>query len=75
MGSNEHAAHGAGRPPAADRWFEIKTQMHSKLLNSLSAEQLRALNKDSVREQIGNGSRETDPGRDAADDRGGTGDG
>src|SRR3954447_20636895 len=38
----------------ADRWFVIKTQIHSKLLNSLSPDQLRTLNKDGVREQIGN---------------------
>ncbi|MEP6535073.1 MAG: CpaF family protein [Bryobacteraceae bacterium] len=38
----------------ADRWFVFKTQIHSKLLNSLSPDQLRALNKDGVREQIGN---------------------
>src|SRR5713226_4292041 len=37
-----------------DRWFVIKTQIHSKLLNSLSPDQLRALNKEGVREQIGN---------------------
>src|SRR3978361_1340296 len=38
----------------SDRWFVIKTQIHSKLLNSLSPDQLRALNKDGVREQVGN---------------------
>ena len=38
----------------ADRWFVVKTQIHSKLLNSLSPDQLRALNKEGVREQIGN---------------------
>jgi len=38
----------------ADRWFVFKTQIHSKLLNSLSPDQLRALNKDGVREQVGN---------------------
>lgn len=37
----------------ADRWFEIKSQVHAKLLNSLSADQLKNLNKDSVRSQIG----------------------
>src|SRR5882724_6845548 len=38
----------------ADRWFVVKTQIHSKLLNSLSPDQLRTLNKEGVREQIGN---------------------
>jgi len=38
---------------AADRWFGIKSQIHSKLLDSLSAEQLKSLNKDGVRGQIG----------------------
>jgi pilus assembly protein CpaF len=37
----------------ADRWFAIKTQIHSRLLNSLTPDQLRVLNKDGVREQIG----------------------
>jgi pilus assembly protein CpaF len=42
------------RPSAgADRWFEIKSQVHLKLLNTLSPEQLKALNKDGVRAQIG----------------------
>jgi pilus assembly protein CpaF len=36
-----------------DRWFELKSQVHSKLLNSLSIDQLKDLNKDSVRGQIG----------------------
>jgi len=38
----------------ADRWFAIKTQIHTKLLNSLSPEQLKTLNKNGVRDQIGN---------------------
>jgi pilus assembly protein CpaF len=42
--------HAAG----ADRWFQIKSQLHSKLLASLNPDQLRALNKEGVREQIGN---------------------
>ncbi len=36
-----------------ERWFEIKSQIHSKLLNSLSPDQLRGLSKDGVRGQIG----------------------
>src|SRR6266403_636834 len=44
------------RPGAtgADRWFGIKSQIHSKLLNSLTPDQLKTLNKEGVREQIGN---------------------
>ncbi|MEO7651619.1 MAG: CpaF family protein [Bryobacteraceae bacterium] len=43
-----------GRPgTGADRWFEIKSKVHIKLLNSLSPEQLKTLNKESVRGQIG----------------------
>jgi pilus assembly protein CpaF len=38
----------------ADRWFGIKSQIHSKLLNSLSPDQLKTLNKEGVRDQIGN---------------------
>ncbi|MBL8242006.1 MAG: CpaF family protein [Bryobacterales bacterium] len=42
------------RPAAgADRWFGIKTRIHAKLLTLLTPEQLRALNKDGVREQLG----------------------
>jgi pilus assembly protein CpaF len=37
----------------ADRWFAIKTQIHTRLLNSLTPEQLRGLNKEGVRDQIG----------------------
>jgi len=37
----------------ADRWFGIKSQIHTKLLNSLSPDQLKTLNKDGVRETIG----------------------
>ena len=37
----------------ADRWFELKSQVHSKLVNSLTPEQLKDLNKDSVRPQVG----------------------
>ena len=38
----------------ADRWFAVKTQIHARLLASLTPDQLRVLNKDGVREQIGN---------------------
>jgi len=37
----------------ADRWFEIKSQVHLKLLNTLTPEQLRTLSKEGVRAQIG----------------------
>jgi pilus assembly protein CpaF len=37
----------------ADRWFELKSQVHAKLLNSLTPDQLKDLNKDSVRGTIG----------------------
>lgn len=37
-----------------DRWFTIKTQIHTRLLNQLSADQLRSLRKEGAREQIGN---------------------
>ncbi|HKC87860.1 MAG TPA: ATPase, T2SS/T4P/T4SS family, partial [Blastocatellia bacterium] len=36
-----------------DRWFELKSQVHQKLVNSLSADQLKGLNKDNIRGQIG----------------------
>ena len=42
------------RPAAgADRWFGIKTRIHAKLLTVLTPEQLRSLNKEGVREQLG----------------------
>jgi pilus assembly protein CpaF len=37
-----------------DRWFTIKNQIHTRLLNQLSADQLRSLRKEGAREQIGN---------------------
>ena len=42
------------RPSAnVDRWFAIKTQVHSRLLATMSADQLRSLRKDGAREQVG----------------------
>ena len=38
----------------ADRWFGFKTKIHSRLLNSLSPDQLKSLNKEGVREEVGN---------------------
>ena len=49
MGSRSLVRPGSG----SDRWFEIKSQVHHKLLNALTAEQLKDLNKESVRGQIG----------------------
>src|SRR5712672_4535193 len=49
MGSRTTVRPGTG----SDRWFEIKSKIHTKLLNSLNPEQLRALNKEGVREQVG----------------------
>src|SRR5436305_1584854 len=49
MGSRGTVHSGSG----ADRWFSLKSQVHQKLVNSLTPEQLKDLNKDSVRGQIG----------------------
>ncbi len=38
----------------ADRWFEIKSRIHSKLLDSLTPEELKSLSKEGVRETVGN---------------------
>jgi pilus assembly protein CpaF len=38
----------------AERWFAIKSQIHSRLLNTLTPDQLKVLNKDGMREQVGN---------------------
>ena len=41
------------RPQAgADRWHGIRSQLHAKLVNSLSPDQLRSLKKEGVRDQI-----------------------
>jgi pilus assembly protein CpaF len=50
------SAGGLGRAnPAgpADRWFGLKQQIHTRLLTSLSPDQLRTMNKDGMREQVG----------------------
>src|SRR4051812_11648047 len=49
MGTRTTIRPGSGN----DRWFEIKSKIHHKLLSSLNPEQLRTLNKESVRAQIG----------------------
>src|SRR6266513_268012 len=49
MGTRTTVRPGSG----SDRWFEIKSKIHNKLLSSLNPEQLRTLNKESVRIQIG----------------------
>src|SRR6266436_3215722 len=49
MGTRTIVRPGSG----SDRWFEIKSKIHAKLLNSLNPDQLRTLNKESVRAQIG----------------------
>ncbi len=46
------------RPPirpttGSDRWFQLKSQIHARLLNSLDPDQLRTLNKDGMRDQVG----------------------
>src|ERR1035438_3195116 len=38
----------------ADRWFQFKSEVHQKLVATLSPEQLKAINKDGVKNQIGN---------------------
>src|ERR1700722_12921235 len=43
-----------GASSGADRWFEIKSQIHGRLINSLTPDQLKSLSKDGVRETIGN---------------------
>jgi pilus assembly protein CpaF len=49
----------SARPPirpgtSSERWFQLKTQIHSRLLNSLDPDQLRTLTKDGMRDQVGN---------------------
>ena len=43
-----------GSASGADRWFEIRQRIHARLLNSLTPDQLKTLNKDGVRDQVGN---------------------
>jgi pilus assembly protein CpaF len=48
------AERSAVRPVSgSDRWFQIKSQIHSRLLATLSPDELRTLNKDGMREQVG----------------------
>src|SRR5260370_28644738 len=49
MGTRKTVRPGTG----CDRWFEIKSKIHTKLLSSLNPEQLRTLNKEGVRAQVG----------------------
>src|SRR4051795_5069864 len=46
-------SHAVRAVTGVDRWFQIKSQLHARLLNSLTADQLRSLNKEGVRDQIG----------------------
>jgi pilus assembly protein CpaF len=43
-----------GSASGANRWFEIKSRIHARLVNSLTPEQLKSLSKEGVRDQIGN---------------------
>src|ERR1700722_5630842 len=43
-----------GNTSGANRWFEIKSRIHARLVNSLTPEQLKSLSKEGVRDQIGN---------------------
>ncbi len=42
-----------GAGSGADRWFEIKSRIHGRLINSLTPDQLKSLSKEGVREQVG----------------------
>lgn len=48
MGSRTMSRPGSG----ADRWFQIKSQVHTKLLSSLTPDQLKGINKEAIRGQI-----------------------
>jgi len=37
-----------------DRWFQLKSQVHTRLLNTLSPDQLRSLGKDGMKDSIAN---------------------
>ncbi len=50
MGTRTTPRPGSG----SERWFQMKTQIHTKLLNSLTPDQLKSLNKEGVRDTIGN---------------------
>ncbi|MBN8733748.1 MAG: CpaF family protein [Acidobacteria bacterium] len=49
MSTRPTARPGAG----SERWFLLKQQIHGRLLNSLTPEQLKTLNREAAREQIG----------------------
>ena len=44
----------AGGGSNVDRWFQLKSQVHTRLLNTLSPDQLRSLGKDGMKESIAN---------------------
>jgi pilus assembly protein CpaF len=49
------ASHVRLRPASGpDRWFQFKSEVHQKLVASLSIEQLKDINRDGIKNQIGN---------------------
>src|SRR5215469_1981015 len=42
-----------GTSSGASRWFEIKSRIHARLVNSLTPEQLKSLSKEGMRDQVG----------------------
>ena len=55
MGSRPTLPPRSSLPPragASDRWFKVKQQLHSRLVSSLTPDQLRTINKDGIRDTI-----------------------
>ena len=57
MGSNRTLPGRAGPPPmavrSADRYFELKSQIHRKLIEVLNLERASSIPKDRIRAEIG----------------------
>jgi pilus assembly protein CpaF len=46
--------HGPPRAGVSDRWFKVKQQLHSRLISTLTPDQLRTINKEGIRDTIAN---------------------
>jgi hypothetical protein len=45
---------GPPRAGVSDRWFKVKQQLHSRLISTLTPDQLRTINKEGIRDTIAN---------------------
>jgi pilus assembly protein CpaF len=50
---NRGPSNGAGAPRAVDRYFELKSEIHKKLIGALNMERVSSIPKDRLRAEIG----------------------